>query len=312
VVQQPPHLIIDRKALSKHLTRAMAIPGAGEHPLVNRVTDDITDRLSAILRDFERAVVVSPLPGDLATRLAGHERVGAVCDARTMNTVTTAEPCHAPAVFGPVAIDDERLPFRAGSLDLLVSAFALQATNDLPGALLQIRRALKPDGVFIGVLLAGRTLEELRHVLLQAEAECTGGASPRVLPFAEVRELGGLMQRAGFALPVADSDTITLTYPSPLHLMQELRSLGATNIMLDRTKMPTRRQTLLRAVEIYAEKFSEPDGRIRATVELVTVTGWAPDASQPQPLKPGTATVRLSDALKSGRTGTDPAKNHKI
>ncbi|MGI9407055.1 MAG: methyltransferase domain-containing protein [Hyphomicrobiaceae bacterium] len=264
---------------------------------MTRIEEDIAERLPVVLRTFATSAVVSPVPTGLPALVAGCAGAQTVIDARTSGIGRSR--CHPSngSLAGTVKIDDEKLPFRPGALDLLVSVLALHTTNDMPGALLQARKALKPDGLFLGVLCAGDTLCELRSSLLQAEAECEGGAGPRVMPFADVRELGGLMQRAGFALPVADTDTVTLTYSSPLHLMRELRSFGATNILRGRAKNMMRRKTLLRACEIYGENFGDADGRVRATVDIVTLTGWAPDASQQQPLKPGSAASRLADAL---------------
>jgi len=208
-----------------------------------------------------------------------------------------------------VAADEELLPLRASSLDLVVSALSLQLVNDLPGALLQIRRALKPDGLMLVSLFGGMTLHELREAFALAEAETTGGASPRVIPFADVRELGGLLQRADFALPVADSETLDVSYASALHLMRDLRALGWANPLVERSRRPLRRDTLRRAVEIYQERHARPDGKVRATFEIVTLTGWAPHDSQQKPLRPGSAKARLADALGTAErpTGEKPS-----
>jgi SAM-dependent methyltransferase len=195
--------------------------------------------------------------------------------------------------------DEETLPFRDGSLDLVVSALALQFVNDLPGALIQIRRALKPDGLFLAALIGGDSLAELRAAFAQAESEVEGGISPRVAPFADLRDLGALLQRAGLALPVTDIDRVTVRYASPLALMHDLRRMGATNVLTERRRKPLRRATLRRLFEIYAERFADPDGRIRATFEIVWLSGWAPHESQQQPLKPGSARARLADALRT-------------
>jgi SAM-dependent methyltransferase len=204
-----------------------------------------------------------------------------------------------------VVAEEELLPFKARSLDLVVSALALQCVNDLPGTLVQVERCLKPDGLFMSALLGGRTLEELRHALLVAEAEITGGAAPRVIPFADVRSLGGLLQRAGFALPVADVDVIEVGYDSPLALMADLRAMGAANMLAERSRSGLRRDVLRRMLEVYAERFSRADGRVRATFEVITLTGWSPHASQQQPLRPGSAKASLADALMPPRmTGT--------
>jgi SAM-dependent methyltransferase len=203
----------------------------------------------------------------------------------------------ADAVDMRVVADEEALPFADASIDLFVSALSLQLVNDLPGTLVQVRRALRPDGLLLAALLGGATLHELRDAWLTAEAEISGGASPRVSPFADVRDLGGLLQRAGFALPVVDSETITVTYSDPLALMRELKAMGASNVLVARDRRPVTRGLLLRAAEIYADRFAAPDGRVPATFEVLTLTAWAPDASQPQALRPGSAQTRLADAL---------------
>jgi SAM-dependent methyltransferase len=196
-----------------------------------------------------------------------------------------------------LAADEEALPFADASFDLIVSVLGLHWVNDLPGALIQIRQALKPDGLFLGAFLGGATLTELRSALIEAELAEEGGASPRVAPFAELRDGGGLLQRAGFALPVADADRLDVTYPDALALMRELRAMGESNVLAARRRSFTRPATLARAAAIYAEKFANADGRLRASFEIVTLTGWAPHPCQPQPLKPGSATTRLADAL---------------
>jgi SAM-dependent methyltransferase len=208
--------------------------------------------------------------------------------------------------------DEERLPFAPESFDLVLSNLSLHWVNDLPGCLLQIRRILKPDGLFLASMLGGESLVELREALLEAELATSGGASPRVSPFAEIADAAGLLQRAGFALPVTDLDSFTVRYATPFALLGDLRAMGATNILLARRRTPLRRATLMRMAEIYAERFADPDGRVRATVELVWVSGWAPHESQQKPLKPGSAKARLADALKvveakaaSGSDGQD-------
>ncbi len=196
-----------------------------------------------------------------------------------------------------VAADEEALPFRDASLDLVVSGLALQFVNDLPGVLIQIRRALKPDGLFVAALLGGETLTELRQSFAAAESEVEGGVSPRVAPFADLRELGALLQRAGFALPVTDVDRVTVRYGTVFDLMHDLRRMGAANALLARRRMPLRRATLVRMAEIYAERFADADGRLRATFDIVWLSGWAPHPDQQKPLQPGSAKTRLADAL---------------
>jgi len=195
------------------------------------------------------------------------------------------------------------VPLSPETLDLALSAFALQFVNDLPGVLAQIRRALKPDGLLLAALIGGDSLTELRQAFAAAEAECEGGVSPRVAPFADLRDIGALLQRAGLALPVTDVDRVLVRYDSAFALMLDLRRMGATNVLTERRKSPTRRATMLRTAEIYAERFADPDGRIRATFDIVWLSAWAPHASQPKPLRPGSATARLEDAVKkAGKT----------
>ena len=184
------------------------------------------------------------------------------------------------------------------SLDLAVSALAFQFVNDLPGVLAQIRRALRPDGLLLAAMIGGDTLTELRQAFAAAEAECEGGVSPRVAPFADLRDIGSLLQRAGFALPVTDVDRVVVRYDSAFALMHDLRRMGATNILIERRRTPTRRATLLRMAQIYGERFADPDGRIRATFDIVWLSGWAPHESQPKPLRPGSAKASLEAAVK--------------
>jgi NADH dehydrogenase [ubiquinone] 1 alpha subcomplex assembly factor 5 len=225
------------------------------------------------------------------------------------------EPARAPLAQceGPsVQADEEALPFAAESLNLVVSGLSLHLVNDLPGLLIQVRRALAPDGLLLAALLGGATLHELRSSLLLAEEEIEGGASPRVAPFADVRDLGALLQRAEFALPVADAETVTVTYADPIALMREIRAMGASNALLGRRKQFLRRSTLMRAAEIYADRFGLASGRVPATFEIITLTGWAPHESQQKPLQPGSARQRLATALgtKEHPTGerTGPGK----
>jgi SAM-dependent methyltransferase len=270
-------VVFDRKLL--RLRRARAEKLGLSTFLVERVADDIAERLSAVLRRFELAVDVGT-PGDAVRRaLAASGKVGAVIASDALMA------------------DEEALPFREGSLDLVVSGLALHAVNDLPGALVQIRRALKPDGLFLAALFGGDTLTELRQSFAAAESDIEGGVSPRVAPFADLRDLGALLQRAGFGLPVADVERLTVRYATPLALMHDLRRMGVTNVLHERRRKPLRRATLARMMQIYGERFADADGRIRATFEIVWLSGWAPHESQQQPLRPGTARRRLADAL---------------
>lgn len=259
--------------------------------LLRRVADDLIDRLSAVTRAFETALDLGCHHGLLGRALR---------DQRGIATVVSADA--APAMLRHadglrVGTDEETLPFRDGAFDLVVSGLSLQHVDDLPGTLAQVRRILKPDGLLLASLLGGATLHELREAFLVAETECEGGVGPRVAPFADVRDLGGLLQRAGFALPVVDADTVIVAYQSPLHLMHDLRAMGATSVLAERPRRPLSRATLARACAVYAERFSRPDGRVLATFEILTLTAWAPDASQPKPLRPGSATTRLADVL---------------
>jgi len=285
----PPPLIFDRLLARARLSRALA--ASPPDFLMERAADDLADRLATVKRAFPRAL-------DLGTPTAHFARA----------VVATGRPAPLRAGahvdnggFPHVVADEEALPFAPGAFDLVVSGMALQWVNDLPGVLAQARRILAPDGLFLACLPGGVSLVELRAALAQAEEEITGGASPRVSPFVDVRELGSLLQRAGFALPVTDVDSFTLRYDSMFALCNELRAMGAANALHARSRRPLRRDTLMRAAQIYAERFSDPDGRVRASFELVWLSGWAPHESQQKPLAPGSARMRLADALKASR-----------
>ena len=278
--------IFDRSLLRQRRRRAQALGPATF--LIDRVADDIADRLATVLRRFPRAADLGSPTGAVRRAIAG----------RADNLIAVDGTTQSFDAAGPrVVADEEALPFADGSLDLVVSALALQSVNDLPGTLVQIRRALRPDGLFLAALLGADSLTELRQSFAAAEAEVEGGVSPRVAPFIDAREAGALLQRAGFALPVTDVERITVRYASPFGLMADLRRMGATNVLAERRRSPLRRATLRRMVELYAERFSDGDGRVRASFDIVWLSGWAPDASQPQPLKPGSAKTRLADAL---------------
>lgn len=282
-------IVFDRALGRRRLTRALA---AG-YPdfLLERATQDLEERLAAVLRQFgDAADLGSPLPLAAPVLRGKAARVLHMAEATGGRTDLVG--------------DLERLPFAAASLDLASSLLALQGVNDLPGALIQIRRALRPDGLFIGCLLGGRTLAELRQVLLEAEAETSGGASPRIAPFADLRDLGSLLQRAGFALPVVDSEVVTVRYRDVFGLLRDLRALGWGNALTARRRTGLRRDTLMRAAALYAERFADPDGKLRATFEIVWLSGWAPHESQQKPLRPGSAKARLADALGVPEIGT--------
>lgn len=279
-------LVFDRRLVAARRRRAFAGGGSADF-LMSHVAEDVALRLAAVSRHFPVAV-------DLGSG-------GAVAEVLTASgkcdTIWRADALAAGPGRPDLVLDEEALPFAPASLDLVVATLTLQAVNDLPGSFAQIRRALKPDGLMLAAVVGGDTLTELRESLLAAEVELTGGASPRVAPFADLRALASLLQRAGFALPVADTDRLTVRYANLFALMADLRALGATSSLTDRLRVPARRALLVRAAEIYAERFSDPDGRIRATVEIVSLSGWTPHESQQKPLAPGSAKARLADAL---------------
>jgi SAM-dependent methyltransferase len=259
--------------------------GSGADFLWREVAGLLSARLSEVTRQFPRIAVVGTGAGAIAAELPQAE-------------LTQLDPSPAmAAAAGARVLTGETLPLEEGSQDLAVSALLMHALNDPVGHLIQLRRALRPDGLLLAALFGGQTLHELRASLAEAETEIEGGLSPRVAPMAEIRDLGALLQRAGFAMPVADAERLTVTYATPLHLMRELRAMGETNILSARRRQPLRRATLTRACEIYASHFATAEGRVRATFEIVFLTGWAPAPDQPQPLRPGSAKARLADAL---------------
>jgi SAM-dependent methyltransferase len=277
--------IFDRHLLRVRQRRARRLTPATF--LLDRVAADLGDRLSAVLRKFDVAVDLGT-PSDAVRRvLAANNNISTIVAAGLDGDDDGLR----------VTADEEALPFAERSLDLVVSALALQFVNDLPGALIQIRRALKPDGLLLAALIGGDSLTELRSAFAAAESEVEGGISPRVAPFADIRELGGLLQRAGFALPVVDSERVAVRYDSALALMRDLRRMGATNILHERLRTPLKRSTLERVMAIYANRFADADGRVRATFEIIWLSGWVPHESQQKPLKPGSAAQRLADAL---------------
>ena len=270
--------------------RARAAAAFGEYSFLKQAAaEDIALRLEAVNRRFDRALDLGAHDGTLARTLKADPLVGG-----RIGEILSADL--SPA-FGHQTADEEALPFQEHSFDLIVSALSLHWVNDLPGALIQIRRVLKPDGLFIATVLGGRTLTELRQSLLAAEDEIRGGAANRVSPMLDVFDAAGLLQRTQFAMPVADNDVRTVRYAHPLKLLADLRGMGETAAFANRTYPALTRGILMRAMEIYAQRFSDPDGRIRATFEFVTLSGWAPGPDQPKPKRPGSATVRLADAL---------------
>jgi len=284
-------LIFDRALLRARRERHSQDIAATDF-LYRRAAEDLLERLSFIRRDFRVVLNVGAAGAGLTSGL----RAAGLGGDRIV-VLDSAPRLLAQCDGLRVVADEEFLPIQAESLELVVSALSLQLVNDLPGALLQLRRALKPDGLLLVSLLGGGTLFELREAFALAEAETTGGASPRVSPFADVRELGGLLQRAHFALPVADSETVEVGYDSALHLMRDLRAMGWANVLVERSRRMLRRDTLRRVVEIYRDRHGRPDGRVKATFEIVTLTGWAPHGDQQKPLRPGSAASRLADAL---------------
>ena len=280
-------LVFDRKVLRTRRARARALGPATF--LLERAATDLAERLAAVLRRFPLALDLGTPGDEVRTALSGLNSVEAIVAA------SADRGGFCSPLF--VAADEEALPFRDGVFDLVVSALSLQFVNDLPGTFVQIRRALRPDGLFLAVLMGGDTLTELRQSFAAAESEIEGGLSPRVAPFADLRDLGALLQRAGFALPVTDSDSITVRYDSVFGLMNDLRRMGATNALVDRRRTPLKRATLLRMAEIYRQRFADADGRVRATFEFLWLSGWAPHPSQQRPLPPGSAQARLAEAL---------------
>lgn len=266
-------ILTDRAALTRHRARA----AADALFLHAEVRAEVEERLAEVNRTFTAPAVVTGFPA-----------------------LWQDYPLVVP--------DAEVLALQPAAHDLVIHALTLHWANDPIGQLVQSRHALRPDGLFMGFLFGGQTLHELRACLAQAEAEVTGGLSPRVLPMGEIRDLGGLLQRAGFALPVADSFTKTVNYRDPLHLMHDLRAMGEGNALMDRLRRPTRRAVIARAAMLYTETHALPDGRIPATFEIICLTGWAPDDSQQKPLRPGSAAQRLADALQ---TREMPLRDHK-
>jgi SAM-dependent methyltransferase len=272
-------LLFDRALL--RVRQARALKQGPATFLLDRVAEEMTERVQAVLREFKTAVDVGT-PGD---------QVRAVLMPRIAQIARVEIP----------DVESEGLSLGPASLDLAVSALAFQFVNDLPGVLAQIRRALKPDGLLLAAMLGGDTLTELRQSFAAAEAELEGGISPRVAPSTDLRDVGALLQRAGFALPVTDVDRVMVRYDNAFALMKDLRRMGATNVLVERRHVPTRRTTMLRMAQIYGERFADPDGRIRATFDVVWLSGWAPHESQQKPLQPGSAKASLEAAVRGKR-----------
>jgi SAM-dependent methyltransferase len=289
-----PPQIFDRGLINRRLDRAWVVARGGAQAdfLLARAADDLCDRLSLVKRRFALAADLGSPGPHAAAALAATGQVDCVI------RVAPTEASLGTGDFLRAVGDLEGLPAADGRLDLAVSLLALQTVNDLPGALVQMRRALRADGLLIAALIGGETLTELRQSLTIAESEVLGGASPRVAPFVDVRALGGLAQRAGLALPVVDLDRAVVRYPDLFALFADLRAMGGASALHARSRSPLRRDVLARAAVVYAERFADPDGRLRATFDLVWLAAWAPHESQPKPLEPGSATMSLADALK--------------
>jgi SAM-dependent methyltransferase len=282
-------LVFDRRAVRRHRERAARLRSA--EFLFDEAADRLTERLGDVKRAFPRALLLGARGGEMAGPLKG---------AGGIETLVQVDDVRAflAGSDGPrVAAEAEALPFAPAVFDLILSPLTLHWTNDLPGALVQLRRCLRPDGLLLASVLGGETLAELRRAFFDAELAVEGGVSPRVSPMADGRDLAGLLQRAGFSLPVVDSDRISVTYADAFALMSELRAMGETNAVRERRRRFTRRATLLRLAELYRTLFGTADGRIVASFEIITLTAWAPHESQPKPLRPGSATARLADAL---------------
>ena len=284
-----PNTIFDSALLQQRLKRAIQRNVSGADFLLERTVQDLEDRLSTVERQFSRAVIVNPYTPSAALSLQQSSKAEVIESIDYQSKDST-----------------EYLPLEPQSADLIISLLSLQFTNDTPGLMMQIKQALKPDGLFLGCMAGAGTLGELRESLLQAESELTGGVSPRVAPFADVRDGGALLQRAGFALPVTDIENVTVRYDNMFALMADIRAMGMANILTGRSRKPVGRRLFMRAAEIYAERFSDPDGRIRATFSFIWMSGWAPHASQQQPLKPGSAKASLAEALLA--TEKEPKK----
>lgn len=284
-------ILFDLPLVTARRERAMARAVAGTDFLLDIAANELAERLGVVERHFEEAVELHGGGGNAARAALQTGKIGHL--SRIETSVVFAG---AGETISTAGLED--MPLADQSVNLVLSPLSLHLTNDTPGMLIRIRRALKPDGLFMAAIPGAGTLSELRDVLLAAEAELFGGASPRVIPFSDVRDIGALMQRAGFALPVIDAETYTVRYDTLFHLMRDLRAMGMGNPLAGRSRTPLTRAFFVRAAEIYAERYSDPDGRIRATFTIVYTSGWAPHESQQKPLKPGSAKMRLADALR--------------
>lgn len=290
-----PH-VFDRELIRANLVRAAeSLPQTDF--LLRHAVDELVSRLEGVSRTFALAADTGGYHGVAAALL--HERFPLIKSVSLSPVMALGERCPAPRAVA----SEDALPLKEGAFDLVLSALSLHLVNDLPGALIQIRRALRPDGLFLGALLGGESLIELRQAFMIAESEILGGVSPRVFPTVELRDMGGLLQRAGFALPVIDSERLTVTYPTPLALIRDLKAMGAANPLAARSRRPMRRDMLARALDLYAERFTGAGGKVGATFEIFYLCGWSPHESQQKPLAPGSAKARLADALGTTEIG---------
>lgn len=290
--QSPMEQLFDPALIARNRERAAmrATPDAGF--LLDIVAAELSDRMAVVERQFEQAVELHGADGRAATACL---ETGRIQNLTRLETSTAFAKQGETLTLSPI----EHLTLADQSANLLLSPLALHLANDMPGLLIQMRRALKPDGLLLAAVPGAGTLAELRDVLLATEVELSGGASPRVMPFADVRDMGGLLQRAGFALPVVDTEDYTVRYDSIFPLMRDLKAMGMTNPLIGRSRKPLTRTFFMRAAELYAERYSDADGRIRATFSIIYLSGWAPHESQPKPLKRGSARVSLADALNA-------------
>ncbi|TCQ21912.1 class I SAM-dependent methyltransferase [Rhizobium sp. PP-CC-3G-465] len=295
-------IVFDQPLVEARRLRALKAGDEKAQFLLDIVAEDLAERLTVVERRFETAVELHGYTGVTARALMATGKIGTLTRIETDNAFGGTE--------GVTVAPLETVPVAPASANLVVSPLSLHLTNDTPGVFIQVRRALAPDGLFLAAIPGNGTLQELREVLLAAESEITGGASPRVIPFADVRDIGALLQRAGFALPVTDTETYTVRYASLFALMKDLRAMGMTNTLIARSRKPLSRAVFLRAAELYAERFADPDGRIRATFSVIYLSGWAPHESQQKPLAPGSAKMRLADALKVEGTSGSGAKGN--
>ena len=282
--------IFDSELLVRRKRRALADAVPGASFLLDRAAEDLGERLATVERHFAEAAALFSMTRAACDAVLASGKAGSILRVEADGALLGDDAGRVGSL--------DRIPLEPESVDLAVSLLSLHEANDIPGALIQIRRALRPDGLFLGAIAGGGTLAELRESLLAAETELYGGASPRVAPFTDVRDAGALLQRAGFALPAADVEALTVRYATMFGLMHDLRAMGATNALVDRSRRPGSRRLFMRAAEIYAERFADPDGRIRATFAFIWMSGWAPHASQQKPLKPGSATVSLTEILE--------------